>query len=576
MTFNSAYKYQVGGSLGQNSPSYVPRDTDNEFYKALKEGEFSYVLNSRQMGKSSLRVQVMARLQKDGIACSVIDITSLGSYDVSPSEWYLGLVRRLTRSFKISVKPLEWWKQREGIPALQRLSEFIEEVLLEEISQKIVIFIDEIDSILNLNFKDDFFALIRFCYNQRIENQKYQRLTFALLGVATPSDLIQDKQRTPFNIGKAISLKGFQLHEAEPLIKGLQRKFSKPKAVMTEILDWTGGQPLLTQKLCQFMVEESEQEKPRTVEEVVKSRIIESWKSQDEPEHLRTIESRVLKNTEQARYLLKLYQQIRCSEDSSKLKADNTIEQSQLLLSGLVAKQEGKLRVYNRIYQEVFNQNWVEDKLNNLRPYSESFTYWVASDGKDESRLLRGQTLVDAKKWAQDKNLSRREKQFLTASTEKENQEKTAAEEQAAQLERERKDREAIEKRNQLLSEANKKAKRLIRNGTIILIVALLGAISLAGLAVIQEERARQANAKTLQAEKQLEEIKKEIKLSKKYNKIQQRVLQEFAKEMMANTREEKIVKEEKSQVENLAKYASPTILFIIIVRLCLKLKSKE
>ncbi|MHC5863591.1 AAA-like domain-containing protein, partial [Nostoc sp.] len=82
--------------------------------------------------------------------------------------------------------------------------------------------------------------------------------------------------RTPFNIGKAISLKGFQLHEAEPLEKGLRKKFSHPQAVMQEILQWTGGQPFLTQKLCQFMVEESEQDNPRSVEQVVRSRIIEN------------------------------------------------------------------------------------------------------------------------------------------------------------------------------------------------------------------------------------------------------------------------------------------------------------
>jgi hypothetical protein len=57
--------------------------------------------------------------------------------------------------------------------------------------------------------------------------------------------------------------------------EGLEGKFSNPQTVMQEILEWTGGQPFLTQKLCQFMVEESEKENPRSVEQIVKSRIIE-------------------------------------------------------------------------------------------------------------------------------------------------------------------------------------------------------------------------------------------------------------------------------------------------------------
>jgi adenylate cyclase len=74
---------------------------------------------------------------------------------------------------------------------------------------------------------DDFFAVIRNCYNQRADKLPYRRVTFTLLGVATPSDLIKDKKRTPFNIGRAIELKGFQLHEIQPLTNGLVSKVSK-------------------------------------------------------------------------------------------------------------------------------------------------------------------------------------------------------------------------------------------------------------------------------------------------------------------------------------------------------------
>ncbi|MEM6403536.1 MAG: GUN4 domain-containing protein, partial [Cyanobacteria bacterium P01_D01_bin.116] len=252
--------------------------------------------------------------------------------------------------------------------------------------------------------------------------------------------------------------------------------------------------------------EESEKEKPRTVEQVVRSRIIESWESQDEPEHLRTIRARILRNEERAGYLLELYQQIRMSEVESAIKADNTIEQSELLLSGLVARREGKLRIYNAIYQQVFNKNWVENELNNLRPYSESFRFWIASGGKDESRLLRGKALKSANKWAKDKNLSYQDKQFLAASREKEIQEKIAVEKQKARLERERKDREAAEKRNLVLSEANIKAKRRISIGSFVLILALVGATTI-GISANKQK-------------KQLDETKEEVVAVQELNKL--------------------------------------------------------
>ena len=164
---------------------------------------------------------------------------------------------------------------------------------------------------MSLSFSlDDFFALIRFFYNRRVDEPKYQRLTFALLGVATPSDLIADKTQTPFNIGRAIALNGFQLHEVQPLTDGLTGKVSNPQEAIAQILDWTGGQPFLTQKLCKLIIEASAFGNYPSVEQVVKSRIIENWEAQDEPEHLKTIRDRILRNQQKAGQLLGLYQEI--------------------------------------------------------------------------------------------------------------------------------------------------------------------------------------------------------------------------------------------------------------------------
>ncbi|WP_414588012.1 transposase family protein [Scytonema sp. PCC 10023] len=61
--------------------------------------------------------------------------------------------------------------------------------------------------------------------------------------------------------------------------------------------------------------------------------------------------------------LLMLYQQIL---QQSEIAADESSEQMELRLSGLVVKQHGKLRVYNRIYQAIFNQAWVNQALETI------------------------------------------------------------------------------------------------------------------------------------------------------------------------------------------------------------------
>ena len=94
-----------------------------------------------------------------------------------------------------------WWQARSEQSPVQRFSDFLREVILEEITDPIVVFVDEIDSTLKLGFTDDFFAAIRAAYNARSNDPAYERLTFVLLGVARPADLIKDRTRTPYNIG---------------------------------------------------------------------------------------------------------------------------------------------------------------------------------------------------------------------------------------------------------------------------------------------------------------------------------------------------------------------------------------
>ncbi|NEO98112.1 MAG: ABC transporter substrate-binding protein [Symploca sp. SIO2E9] len=438
---NSNYEYKVGGIVPLNNQTYVKRQADDDLYYWLKSGDFCYVLNSRQMGKSSLLLRTMRKLENDDFACVKIDVSGdIGTTIEQPNQWYDVLVEIIADSFGLDF--ITWRDNYQSLSLLKRLSKFIENFLLAEINHKIVIFVDEIDSVLGLKFKiDDFFTFVRYCYNQRAYNPEYNRLTFALFGVARLSDLIEDKQRTPFNIGREIALDGFQLREVEPLAKGLEDKVDNPQTVLKEILAWTGGQPFLTQKLCKLVLRAKSPinsgNEVISIEQLVQLNIVDNWESQDEPEHLRTIRDRIFKNEKSMGRLLGLYQQIL---QQGEITADDSPEQMELRLSGLVVKCSDKskppcLKVYNHIYQDIFNQDWIKKELENLRPYGEYFTNWLDSNC-NEQWLLRGDTLQESLEWKEGKNLSYHDYQFLSASQELEKRETQIAFEQERQANR--------------------------------------------------------------------------------------------------------------------------------------------
>ncbi len=408
--------YHVGGTLPPDSPSYVYRPADEKLYQELKAGEFCYILNSRQMGKSSLRVKTMQRMQAEGFICLGIDITEIGSVNISDEEWYAGLLDSLINDLEsggIFLQQQEfdlndWWEQHHLLSPLQRFGKFIETLLLP-LNKPLIIFIDEIDSILPLAFKEDFFALIRACFNNRQEKPAYKQITFAIFGVATPSDLIGDKGRTPFNIGKAIELTGFELPAALPLGKNFTINQTAVKNLLAEILIWTGGQPFLTQKLCKLIADSNVHE-PKAIQDLIQTHIINNWESQDIPQHFKTISDRIKANEKVAAELLGVYQQIVIH---GQIKANDSHPQMILRLTGIVVKQQGQLRVYNRLYSHIFNLKWVERELAILRPYSQAMMNWESSARKDDSRLLVGKALGDALEWAQNKNLTPSDYQFL-------------------------------------------------------------------------------------------------------------------------------------------------------------------
>jgi hypothetical protein len=350
--------YTVGGTVQAGGGLYLPRKVDEELLALCHAGTFAYVLTSRQMGKSSLMVRTAERLIEGGIHAVIIDLTQLGT-QLTAAEWYLGLLTIIADSLMLETDVMSWWQAHAYLGVTQRLTRFFQEILLAEVKNSVVIFVDEIDTTLNLSFTDDFYAAIRYLYNARALVPAYQRLSFVLIGVATPSDLISDLQRTPFNIGQRVDLTDFTFEEALPLADGLGLPPDEARDVLRRVMHWTGGHPYLMQRLCHAIAEQKRGSWSQAdTDAVVTSTFFGEMSEQDH--NLQFVRDMLIKRAPDPTRVLATYREIRLGRHPVR-DEEQSLVKAHLKLSGIVRREQDVLRVRNPIYTGVFDYRWVQE-----------------------------------------------------------------------------------------------------------------------------------------------------------------------------------------------------------------------
>lgn len=347
--------YVIGGTLQETAGSYVTRRADDELFTGLKAGEFCYVLTSRQMGKSSLMIRTSRRLQAEGVTTVILDLTRLGQ-NLTAEQWYLGLLNLVGERIGIEDELEDYWFGEKNKGPWVKWSTALRDIVMKKVTGSLVLLVDEIDVVRSLPFStDEFFAGIREFYNRRTQDPDLHRLSFALFGVATPSDLIRDTRLTPFNIGKRIELTDFTENEALPLASGLGN--GTGEKLLRRVLHWTGGHPYLTQRLCREVAQNLPLHARKDVDRLCRELFL-SPQARVQDDNLLFVRERLLRSEVELAGLLDLYGQVRRGKTPPDEENNPII--GVLKLSGIVRPVNGRLVGRNRIYEEVFDSEWVE------------------------------------------------------------------------------------------------------------------------------------------------------------------------------------------------------------------------
>ena len=396
----SYYQYQCeGGTLPITAETYVPRKADEDLYQFSKSNRENNrvcsILAPRQTGKSSLMARTAYRLSNEGLICVQINLQELGRVDSDEKLWY-SLLEEICKqideiieqSKQANAPPKqiyftaegfvykldEVWGLKPDMPGAKRFTNFItDEILTKTNGEKLIVFLDEIQSLIRWEVKDSFIGYIK-AISDNVNKAALQRLKFVILGVAKPSEFVTSRG-IALNVGMNIEI-GNLSGKCDQLKPGIEEITNEPQKVIDIILNWTGGQPFLTQTICHLLVSQDQiiegDEWESYIGNIITDKIITNWRIQDRQSHLQEIEKSIIRiDNNQKNHKLAALANYQIILNQGLIRWDEKdTSQWDLLISGLVIKGVAQtgcyLTVANRIYEQIFNLDWMRAVQNQL------------------------------------------------------------------------------------------------------------------------------------------------------------------------------------------------------------------
>lgn len=227
---------------------YVNRSADIQLKRIIEEMQRpGYVLVARQMGKTNLLFNAKRTLENENRLFAYVDLSNLYKNE---RDCYRNIINSIIEPNLNIFDSIESDIERIRIKELPPHNEYHRSLItiLNFFKGDLVIILDEIDALKSVEYSDNIFAQIRSNYFSRTSYPVLERLTYALSGVIEPTELIKDKNKSPFNIGDKIYLDDFTKNEHDNFIE--KSKLQISSSISDEIFKWTNGNPRLTFDIC--------------------------------------------------------------------------------------------------------------------------------------------------------------------------------------------------------------------------------------------------------------------------------------------------------------------------------------
>lgn len=356
---------------------YVNRSADEQLKRIVDEMQRpGYVLVARQMGKTNLLFNAKRVLESENRLFVYVDFSNVFDSEHGCYRNIIDFILEPNQSLFESIESKIYELREKNLPAHQEYSRSLR-IILKHFQGNIVIILDEIDALRDASYSDNIFAQIRSNYFSRTNFPEFERLTYVLSGVIEPSELIKDRNKSPFNIGDKIYLDDFSREEHDSFIEMSELAISND--ISDTIYTWANGNPRLTFDICseiESFLMQNETISKEELDSLVKKKYLTTFDIAP-IDHIREL----VKSNKKVRDAVSKIQQNKADDLSDEIKKE-------LYLYGIInSKFDEKISIKNLVIKFSLSKDWIEsiDKQN-----KDNFNYGIdkITEGEFEEGII--------------------------------------------------------------------------------------------------------------------------------------------------------------------------------------------
>jgi AAA-like domain len=244
------------GQVPLNSPFYIERANlestcDREI---TKPGALLHIQSPRKMGKTSLATRIINNASDREFQTVYLNLERVDTVIFSSIKQVLRwLCANVTQQLGIEPKLNDYWDDDLG--ALISCTIYFEEYLLKQLSQPLLLVLDEVERVFKQpNITHDFLALLRNWHEKSKDLTAWQQLRLVIIN-STDVYLSLKTNQSPFDLGLTINLPPFSSAEIEDLAK--QHRIELNSGELELLSEVTGGFPYLVRLVLYEIVKKN-------------------------------------------------------------------------------------------------------------------------------------------------------------------------------------------------------------------------------------------------------------------------------------------------------------------------------